>query len=167
MIDKMNAKDANLISLSHPDPLQVGEGEEVKVGARAAIIRTVEIHVPPKLLANARELRKNQTKAEELLWLLLRDRKLNNLKFRRQHPLSVGFIIDFYCAKQKLGIEVDGGYHNNKEQQKRDTERTKIINKYGIKIIRFSNDNILNNTESILEEILRSALQSPLQTGEG
>jgi very-short-patch-repair endonuclease len=127
----------------------------------------VEIHVPSQLLANARELRKRQTGAEELLWQLLRDRKLNNLKFRRQHPLSVGFIIDFYCAEQRLGIEIDGGYHNSAEQQKRDTERTKIINKYGIKIIRFSNEDVLNNTENILKEILHSAFPPLSKNGEG
>jgi type I restriction-modification system DNA methylase subunit len=77
---------------------------------------TVETQISSQLLANARELRKNQTEAEELLWQVLRNRQLNNLKFRRQHPLKVGFVLDFYCAEAKLGIEIDGGYHTEKEQ---------------------------------------------------
>jgi very-short-patch-repair endonuclease len=127
----------------------------------------VELQIPSQLLANARELRKNQTNAEELLWQLLRGKKLNNLKFRRQHPLKAGFIIDFYCAELKLGIEIDGGYHNIAEQQERDVERVKIINEYGINIIRFSNEKVLNHTFDVLNEIVQATQIPPLQIGEG
>jgi len=88
------------------DPSPLGEG-----------LVTVETQIPAQLLANAKKLRKNQTEAEDLLWQLLRNRQLNNLKFRRQHPLKVGFILDFYCAEAKLGIEIDGGYHSRTEQK--------------------------------------------------
>jgi very-short-patch-repair endonuclease len=100
-----------LVKASSPSPLQHGEG-----------IVTVEVQLPPYLLAFARELRQRLTEAEKLLWQLLRNRRINNLKFRRQHPLKAGFILDFYCAEKKLGIEIDGGYHTtlNKDQKLQD-----------------------------------------------
>jgi len=141
-----------------PSPSHQGEG--------SGGIITVEHQLPKQLLENARELRKNQTDAEELLWQLLRNRQLNNLKFRRQHPLKAGFILDFYCAESKLGIEIDGGYHNQKEQQEYDAERTKIINEYGIRIIRFTNEQVLKNTEQVLKDIAVQATP-PSSNGEG
>ncbi len=140
-----------------PSPSPQGEG--------SASVVTLEHHLPKQLLENARELRKNQTEAEELLWQLLRNRQLNNLKFRRQHPLKAGFILDFYCAEVKLGIEIDGGYHTKKGQQEYDAERTKIINEYGINIIRFMNDQVLLKTEKVLNDIA-SAATPPSPTGE-
>jgi type I restriction-modification system DNA methylase subunit len=137
-----------------------GEGSES--------IITVEHQLPKQLLENVRELRKNQTEAEELLWQLLRNRQLNGLKFRRQHPLKAGFILDFYCVEAKLGIEVGGGYHNQKEQQEYDAERTKIIKEYGIQIIRFTNEQVLKNTEQVLQDIIAAALPpSPAWRGAG
>ncbi|MBK7811303.1 MAG: N-6 DNA methylase [Saprospiraceae bacterium] len=141
-----------------PSPSPHGEGKES--------IITVERQLPKQLLENARALRKNQTEAEELLWQLLRDRQLNSLKFRRQHPLKVGFVLDFFCSEAKLGIEVDGGYHTQKEQQEYDAERTKIINEYGIRIIRFTNEQVLLNTEQVLNDIASSAIP-PSPNGEG
>ena len=139
-------------------PLQFGEGTGV---------RTVEVQLPQQLLANARELRKNQTNAEEFLWQILRNRQLNNLKFRRQHPLSTGFILDFYCAEAKLGIELDGGYHNEIEQQEYDKARTEIINEYGINIIRFTNEEVLQDIENIVKKILITAAPPPSPTWRG
>jgi very-short-patch-repair endonuclease len=152
--------------LPHPvlsdTPLHFGEGTGV---------RTVEVQLPSGLLANARELRQNQTEAEEFLWQILRNRQLNNLKFRRQHPLKAGFILDFYCAEMKLGIELDGGYHNTTEQQELDAERTKIINEYGINIIRFTNEEVLEDIENTLKKIISSPRPgghpSPIWRGAG
>ena len=67
-----------------------------------------KISIPPNILKNARNLRKNLTDAEQLLWRLLRDRLFGNKKFRRQHPVG-RYILDFYCHELKLAIEVDGG----------------------------------------------------------
>ncbi len=106
----------------------------------------------PELTLKARELRKKQTPAEELLWQLIRNRQLNHLKFRRQHPAH-GFILDFYCAEKMVGIEVDGGYHNSPEQQERDFLRTMKLESHGIRLIRFSNEQVLNNTEETLNKI--------------
>ena len=156
---------------SPPSPLQNGEGGSAGVGWR-----TVEVQLPPQLLVNAREMRKNQTDAEEMLWQLIRNRQLGNLKFRRQHPLKVGFILDFYCAEKKLGIEIDGGYHNSSDQKEYDSMRTEAIKEYGINIIRFTNEEVTNETDVVLRQILSSPpppqssprpSDTPLHFGEG
>jgi very-short-patch-repair endonuclease len=105
-------------------------------------------------LDKAKYLRSNATEAEDYLWKILRNRKLNGLKFRRQHPLHRGFILDFYCDELKLAIELDGSYHNATAQKAEDMERTIIINSQGINVIRFSNAEILDNTENVLNKIL-------------
>jgi very-short-patch-repair endonuclease len=123
-------------------------------------------------------LRKNQTEAEEILWQLLRNRKLGGFKFRRQHPISEGFILDFYCPEVRLAIELDGAYHKEEKQQEYDEGRTYELEKYGIKVIRFWNSEIENSAEQVLTCILKEANQrrkdlnvliprSPLQKGEG
>ncbi len=105
------------------------------------------------LIAYAKELRKNQTEAEELLWQFLRNRKLNKFKFRRQHPVSEMYVLDFYCSKIKLAIELDGSHHMEKQQRECDTERTHILKHLGIRVIRFTNAEVLNDTEQVLMQI--------------
>ncbi|MCX6793363.1 MAG: endonuclease domain-containing protein [Candidatus Falkowbacteria bacterium] len=100
----------------------------------------------------ARELRKLQTPSENILWRALRNRRLLNLKFHRQY-IILGFILDFYCPALRLGIEVDGGIHNLKENKVYDTEREKIIKQYKINIIRFANENIKNNLTEVIDQI--------------
>lgn len=119
--------------------------------------------VSESLLNNARSLRKEMTEAEELLWSLLRDRKLDNRKFRRQQPME-GFILDFYCDEAKLGVEVDGSIHSLKEVSEYDEQRTQFLNEFGIQIIRFSNDEVLNETDKVLGKIknkIRELVPSP------
>jgi very-short-patch-repair endonuclease len=100
-----------------------------------------------------RELRKNQTDAEEKLWELLRNKKLEGFKFIRQY--SVGpYILDFYCPKARLGIELDGGFHAKKEVVGYDKNREKGLEKFNIKIIRFWNNEIVNETPKVLDKIL-------------
>lgn len=105
-----------------------------------------------------RELRKNSTEAEEILWQNLRNRKLEGRKFLRQHPLYydlIGresfFIADFYCHEEKLVIELDGEYHQYKLVE--DKLRTNIINLLGIKVIRFRNEEVSNNLQEVVKEI--------------
>lgn len=101
-----------------------------------------------------RELRKNQTQAEKLLWTKLRNRQLNNLKFLRQY--SVGpYILDFFCPQVRLNIELDGGQH--KDQKEYDKERGFFIQCQDIKTLRFWNSDILYKTERILEIIRENA----------
>jgi very-short-patch-repair endonuclease len=126
------------------------------------------IHIPmslkrdPKLLQiikeNTRLLRKNSTKAERILWEELRNRKFFNKKFYRQHPIITDlsrketfYIIDFYCNEKKLGIELDGEIHKFKEAK--DEDRTDILNKMGIKIIRFKNSEVEDNLKSVSNAI--------------
>jgi very-short-patch-repair endonuclease len=77
-----------------------------------------------ELVQQARRFRKEQTTAEELLWEVLRDRQLEGIKFRRQHPFS-RFILDFYCSKARLVVELDGAVHD--AQQERDEARTAAL----------------------------------------
>jgi len=112
--------------------------------------------LPEHLIQAARDLRKNQTDAEEVLWQLLRNRRLLGYKFRRQHPMEEGMILDFYCHASKLAIEVDGGYHDAGTQKKRDAERTTLLETKGIRVIRFRNEEVLKETERVLRDIANS-----------
>ena len=98
----------------------------------------------------ARELRQEMTPAEKLLWAHLRNRQLAGLKFRRQHPLD-RFIVDFYCAACKLVVELDGDIHNL--QQERDAVRTAELAQQGHQVIRFRNEQVLNDLETVLAAI--------------
>jgi very-short-patch-repair endonuclease len=106
----------------------------------------------PRIFANAQKLRENATEAEEFLWLALRENQLEGYKFRRQHPLSK-YIADFYCHKLKLVIEIDGGYHQTKEQMLLDEERTTAIEFQGLKVVRFTNEEVLLNLPEVLNKI--------------
>lgn len=105
----------------------------------------------------ARELRKNQTKSEQIVWELLRNRRLSNYKFFRQHIIRVNyfgerrhFIADFYCPKKKLVLEIDGKIHE--KQQEYDELRTEIINQLGINVVRIKN-NELEDINSVINKI--------------
>ena len=100
----------------------------------------------------ARNLRVNQTNAEKLLWRKIRSRQINNRKFRRQVPVG-RYILDFYCTEIQLGIELDGGQHD--EDADRDRERTRHLNKKGIRVVRFWNNVVLKDLETVLNEIWR------------
>ena len=101
----------------------------------------------------AHGLRKNMTNAELLLWNKLKNRELFAVKFRRQHPIDI-FVVDFYCHELKLAIEIDGGIHLIKEVSEYDDGRTHDIENFGIKIIRFSNDQVNNDIDNVLLGIL-------------
>ena len=105
------------------------------------------------LVSRARELRKSETEAEKIFWLkILKNKKLSHLKFTRQKPIG-NFIVDFYCAKFKFAIEIDGEVH--KFQKSRDDERDNILkNKFGLKIIRYKNEDVLSNSGKILEDLI-------------
>ena len=98
----------------------------------------------------ARELRKNQTDAEKLLWKHIRNRQLSGYKFRRQCPLG-NYIVDFICLSLKLIIELDGSQHMNNAGY--DERRTQYLEAHGFKVLRFWNNNILNQTDSVLEAL--------------
>lgn len=104
-----------------------------------------------RLKNNRKELRKHLTPAEAKLWSHLKNSQLGE-KFRRQH--SVGnYILDFYCAKKKLAVELDGSPHDTEQGYQNDQIRTEYINKQGITVIRFENKDVINNIEGVLVEI--------------
>ncbi len=104
----------------------------------------------PPLLTAARELRQPQTPAEVKLWSRLRDRQLDGLKFRRQHPID-RFIIDFYCAEAKLCIEIDGDSHA--DQVDYDQARMAYLNERGYTVIRFTNREVFKQVDAVLQVI--------------
>ena len=122
----------------------------------------------PKILEYARELRKNPTEAESKLWRELQKLRDKGIIFRRHHPIDI-FIADFYSHSIKLVIEVDGEIHEDNHSKEKDDGRSAILESYGIKVIRFKNDQILENPNQVLTHItnLISDLSSPSLPGEG
>jgi len=115
----------------------------------------------------AKENRKQPTESEEKLWEQLRNRKIHGCKFRRQHPIE-GYIADFVCLEKKVVVEVDGGYHDAEQQMKIDEFRTLTLQKNGYRLIRFSNEEVLNKIDWVLDEVKRiliaeSISPSPLE----
>ena len=104
----------------------------------------------------ARRFRKDPTPAERLAWSLLRGRRILGLKFRRQQVI-IGFIVDFYCAEERLVLEVDGSSHEPLERQVQDEERTRLLAMMDLRVIRIRNEDLSEPTlRALLErEIVR------------
>lgn len=120
------------------------------------------------LSAFAKQNRKNATEAEDKLWQEVRNRKIDGFKFRRQHPLA-GFIPDFVCLEKRLIIEIDGEYHNEEVQKKFDDARTEWLNTNRYSLLRFTNDEVLNQLPVILQKIkdtLSAITEEKLQLSE-
>jgi very-short-patch-repair endonuclease len=105
--------------------------------------------VTKEKLQRARELRHDMTPAEKILWHELRANKLG-VHFRRQQVIA-GFIVDFYCHKAALAIELDGGIHEN--QQEEDARRDKVLSELGLRVVRFRNDAVLKNLSAVMGKI--------------
>jgi very-short-patch-repair endonuclease len=105
------------------------------------------------IFLKAYELRRNMTFAEKLLWEELKNRSIFKVRFKRQHPIDI-FIVDFYCHKLKLAIEVDGEIHLEKEIKDYDDGRTYDLEKLGLKILRFTNNQIIDDLETVRNNIL-------------
>lgn len=101
----------------------------------------------------ARKLRNNLTDTEKVLWYYIKSRQVQNLKFRRQAPIGP-YIVDFVCYSIKLIIELDGSQHRDKENMVRDQKRDDWLRKQGFKILRFWDNEILENINGVMEEIL-------------
>lgn len=110
------------------------------------------IHNHKYLEARRKELRKNLTSAEATLWKYLQRKQLHGRKFRRQHSIE-NFIVDFYCPKEKLIIELDSAYHLDFAQQNYDLERTNRLETLGFKVVRFENKLVFEAIDYVLEEI--------------
>jgi very-short-patch-repair endonuclease len=121
--------------------------------------KPAKYRAPPAIRQRAKELRWRMTPAEIALWERLQNKALHGLKFRRQHPLH-HFILDFYCHAHRLVIEIDGGVHDN--QQAYDQARTEWLTQRDFKVIRFSNDEVLTDIETVLQRIAQVCDIDPL-----
>jgi very-short-patch-repair endonuclease len=106
----------------------------------------------PEIFSNAIDLRKKLTEAEQILWEQLESNKFYNLKFRRKHPI-LNYVVDFYCHKLKLVIEIDGGDHETKEQIEKDRQRTENLIFNGLTVIRYTNRQVKDNIRDVLTGI--------------
>jgi very-short-patch-repair endonuclease len=115
------------------------------------------------LVERTRELRQKQTSAEQMLWEMVRDRRLLNFKFRRQHQFG-DYVLDIFCHEAKLAVELDGAVHA--QRREKDHKRDAYLKSQGIQVIRISNETLLNHTASALEQIV-ALLPSPAGRGAG
>ena len=116
-----------------------------------------------KTFAAAAALRKNMTRAELIQWKKLKNRELFNVKFRRQHPIYI-FIVDFYNHELKLVIEIDGEIHDDKAAIEYDLNRTSELERYGLRILRFPNHDVLFQIDSVIYKIQTTITElGPLQ----
>lgn len=99
-----------------------------------------------------RQLRKDQTYCEQIMWLHLRNRKLLGIKFKRQYSVDK-YVIDFYAPEMKLAVELDGNVHNLPDKKEYDKERQTDIEKYKIKFIRITNEELLGNPNKAFKRI--------------
>lgn len=142
----MNSNGANIVTSSPP-----------KLGGAGGGMATVGRHSRNKqeLLEYRRELRNNSTKAEKILWNLLKGKNVAGLKFRRQYSVD-NYILDFYCPKLRLAIELDGDYHFHLEQPTIDKERDDyLISHFGIKTLRFENSVVIEHPHIIVGAIMQ------------
>ncbi len=100
----------------------------------------------------SRQLRKNMTDAEKALWLKIRGKQIKGYQFFRQKPIGP-FIVDFYCPKGNLVIEIDGGQHYSDEGKLKDSHRDTYLGSLGLRVLRFSDKEIFENIEGVLEKI--------------
>lgn len=117
------------------------------------------IYNHPIFKERRKELRKTGTSAENTLWKFIRNKKLGGVKFFRQYSIGP-YVLDFYCPEVRVAIELDGGYHIKNEQKEYDKERTWFLRDKDIFVLRFWNNDILNNLELVLEKI-KSKVEPP------
>ncbi len=143
-----------------PSPLRGegrGEGQEEKQIKTRSKQERSEI-----LQAFAKEMRQAPTDAEARMWHFLRNRRLGNWKFRRQHPVGQ-YIVDFICVEAGLVVELDGGQHNDLFAQQSDAERSAFLAERGLRVLRFWNNEVLQQTQAVLEKILLTLDESTPQ----
>ncbi len=113
-----------------------------------------EIHSVQKMNERRKELRRKSTPEEEMLWQELRNSKFG-YKFRRQHSIG-GYVVDFYCAKARLVIEIDGDSHNTSDQKELDGIREEFLKDFNHKILRFKNSDVRNNIDEMISKIKKT-----------
>ncbi len=105
-----------------------------------------------KLKPLARNLRNNMTDAEQLFWTKVRKKQINDYQFYRQKNIG-NYIVDFYCPKKKLVVEIDGGQHYENHEIKRDQERDQYMQTLGFTVLRFSDIDVLTNIDGVIKRI--------------
>jgi very-short-patch-repair endonuclease len=105
-------------------------------------------------------LRQSQTECERLLWQRLRGRQINGMKFRRQWPVG-DYVVDFVCLEARVVVELDGGQHYEPAALEYDRRRTLGLESRGLRVVRFTNFQVMGEMEAVLEEILRCLVPSP------
>jgi very-short-patch-repair endonuclease len=123
------------------------------VFSRRVIEAQQSLNASANIRSKAKELRKNMTVAEKILWGYLKNGQLNGMHFRRQHPYGI-YILDFYCFKANLAIEVDGPIHLSKHEY--DSERRKYIKSTGLQLLRFTNGDVEKRTNWVIRKIISS-----------
>lgn len=113
-----------------------------------------QIHNRPYLIPIRKNLRNSATSAETLLWQALKNSKLEDRKFRRQHSIN-DYVVDFYCPAEKLILEVDGDVHDLEEVKERDENREKELRDMGFNVLRIQNDDVFRNMSLVLLEIIK------------
>jgi len=152
--------------LRSPLSTQLERGLGGEASSRARL--TVDPRTKRALLLQARTFRKAPTPAEHLLWQRLRNAQLAGLRVRRQQPIGP-FIVDFFVAAAKLVIEIDGDVHDGMESQARDVERQRLLEATGLRVLRFRNEEVLEDMQAVVARIEKSLTPlPPLQLrGEG
>ena len=116
--------------------------------------------MPRYMTTLARAQRQQMTPAGRLLWESLRNRRLAGFRFKREHVLG-RYIADFYCAKARLVIEVDGAVHDSEEAKVYDKVRDETMAAYGLRVMRFKNEDVLNDLDGVLFEIRKALTPDP------
>ena len=114
--------------------------------------------INPLTTTRARSLRIGMTETERLLWQVLRGKQINGHRFRRQHPIGK-YIADFACIEQKMAIELDGGQHQ--DQRAYDKQRSAFLKMQGWQVLRFWNNDVLNNIDGVLASIAERLTDAP------
>lgn len=166
ILEELKMKTHKKLGLKTPTPtLPQGEGEEPTI-QYPDINNEIHIHSYNKnLTSTARQNRQNPTEAEEKFWEMVRDNKIG-FEFQRQKPIK-NFILDFYIKEKSLGIEIDGGYHDNESDKARDEERTQVLNDLGVQVLRFTNEEVNAITKTDLFLKINSVEGVPIPNGEG
>ena len=125
------------------------------------VIREMHFGAKPEIFKRVSDLRKNPTNAESILWNILRRYRKQGFIFRQQHPIAI-FIADFYCHKLKLVVEVDEEVHFNEEAREHDDGRTAELERFGLHVLRFTNEQVLYQIDEVTKQIDLLIEQGPL-----
>ena len=121
---------------------------------------TQMIYAPKKTIARARDLRRAMTLPEVILWQQIRGRRLDGIRFRRQHPIG-SYILDFYCEDARLAVEVDGESHSQAEAVAHDRRRTEWLNTRGISVLRIPARDVVSELAAVVDHIHRQVRNQP------